>query len=164
MDREDGDTMRPRDNRKVQIAQFAAAVVAAATQRPGFRTQAAAGVPDAPTYVCPTPGCENTWHRLDVAELVPACPRHLTQYVPLDPAPEGPHTYETDDAPGVYPMRGGLPGRDVVGVNRRRLIVHASPDGLYIGGCLVDDPISVMYLADVMRDLAGRAQVRGSWE
>lgn len=45
------------------------------------------------------------------------------------------HTYLTGQTPGTCETS---PWQlEVVGANGRRLIAHWSPDGLYVGGCLV---------------------------
>jgi hypothetical protein len=45
------------------------------------------------------------------------------------------NTYETTDAPGTFRYAGER--IDVVGINGRKLIALRSPEGIWIGGCLV---------------------------
>jgi hypothetical protein len=55
------------------------------------------------------------------------------------------NTYVTQDAPGVTEDMGRL---DVVGSNGRKLIATWTPEGLWIGGCLIADRADAEYLAD----------------
>jgi hypothetical protein len=68
------------------------------------------------------------------------------------------NTYESPDRPAGFTAP--APGQaEVVGANGRRLLVRRMPEGLWIGGCLISDPVVladlasfVSYEADLMTE------------
>lgn len=54
------------------------------------------------------------------------------------------NSYETTGAPGVTEMAHQL---DVVGSNGRRLIARLTPEGVWLGGCLIANRADAEYLA-----------------
>lgn len=62
-----------------------------------------------------------------------------------------PHAYESTAAPGV--RRLGV-AYEVVGVNGRRILLYAAPEGVWLGSVLLAGPGVLLNLADVLRGVA----------
>jgi hypothetical protein len=74
-----------------------------------------------------------------------------------EPIPD-PHAYQTDARPGV--RRLGV-AHEVVGANGRRILVAASPEGVWLGSVLIAGPGALLNLADLLRGFAVDDSGRG---
>ena len=123
--------MRPRDSKIRDLHAVAGAVIGSAAAV----TPVTSGV------------CVEQW-QLPGGTI--ACNRHI------DGCPPSALTAEQrDSTDAVRGREQGVHREDerthsVVGVNSRRIIVREDADGLYVGGVLLDDPIVVMRLADLL--------------
>jgi hypothetical protein len=64
-----------------------------------------------------------------------------------------PHAYQTTAPPGVRKL--GL-AYEVVGANGRRILLCASPEGVWLGSVLLADVGALLNLADLLRGCAHR--------
>lgn len=123
--------MNPRDHKARDLLAVAAAVISTAA-------------------ACDTPAgsCTARWTlpggTICCARHIDGCPELTTEQVN--------HTYETGaDGPGLHRKDGHT--WSLVGDNGRRIIVREDADGLYVGGVLLDDPIVVIRLANLLGQL-----------
>lgn len=170
--------MKPRGNREHGIAQIAAAVVAsAANVEVGAAMQDAISAHNAQYH--PGRDCRENGHGecADRFGEKPPYRRHDSDCQPgAGPDHEGDcqaaqHTYVAPgtETPGVF-THGVLCREDetvwrcldVVGANRRRLLVRDDADGAYVGGCLIADPHDLDDLIAKLGDLSARMHERRS--
>lgn len=96
------------------------------------------------------------------AGIAAALNEALIQFV-TDSTPEDGNTYAAPrgEVPGMYARRGDSLGREVVGANGRRLVAHLDDRGVYLGACLISDPVDARRFADWLRECADSARDRG---
>lgn len=61
------------------------------------------------------------------------------------------NTYATGSAPGVWLSAAGM---DLVGENKRKILIRDDPGGVYVGGVLVTDPADLRDFAQALMDMA----------
>lgn len=71
----------------------------------------------------------------------------------LGGAQEHSASYQTDMPPGVWLGAGMV---SAVGDNGRRMLIVASPDGLYLGDVLLKDAQRVLALAEAIKEMGQR--------